>query len=169
MYLTVNEIAEFCAKQLKKVFNEEFNIYEDNLVDKVKMFLLNEFEIDFTCTNEYIVSILEDIQCLNLELLIKDKEGNIIENIDEEYINQVKGSISLYCIYNYAFMKNYVDEAAIRYRIEAIKQQYDEMKYILDENCDEKIKEQKYRELMQKIDEESYIQELNQEDEETEQ
>lgn len=100
MILTVIEIAEFAKEELEKTFNKKFDIYKDNIIDKILIIINDEFEIDYE-SDDYVCNILENIKELNLKDMKKDARGNIIEDLKEEDALKIKQLISLYLIKSY--------------------------------------------------------------------
>lgn len=100
MILTVIEIAEFTKNELEKTFNKKFDIYEDNLIDKILIIINDEYEIDYE-SDDYVCAILENLKDMNLKSMKKDIQLNITENLKEEDVLKIKQLISLYLIKSY--------------------------------------------------------------------
>ncbi len=127
MKLTVIEIAKFCEKELSSTFNQKFDIYEDNLINKVKEIIMYEFAIDYTF-DKFVCDILENIKELNLQDMEKDEEGNIIQDLDAKEIQRIKKLISLYFIVSYNAIGNMVDQAVLRIKLKKIIEDLDNNK-----------------------------------------
>lgn len=109
MILTVIEIAEFAKNELEKTFNKKFDIYEDNLIDKILIIINDEYEIDYE-SDDYVCTILENLKEMNLKKYKKDIQLNITEDLKEEDALKIKQLISLYLIKSYEAIQKTLKE-----------------------------------------------------------
>lgn len=118
MKIDALEIAEYVTEQMQVTFNKKFDVYEDNIIDKVLLILSDEYEIDYSC-NKDICKILEKLKSMKLYKKLKTARATLCD-ITEDEASLIKQLIALYCMLSYNDICNNIYETILRKKLKEI-------------------------------------------------